>query len=163
MLGRAGPRGKVTVRCHSAGFSLVELIVIMAVIGVLFSMMVPSFLSYYQASQLTTAAQQVRTLLGQARELAIKQNGNACVKLASATQMQYYLNTTCTGAAWLGAGTDGVGNINLPPGVTVTASANPVFGYLGAVLPVATYTITNATTGATLTVSVALSGRLTIP
>jgi hypothetical protein len=47
--------------------------------------------------------------------------------------------------------------------VTVTASANPVFGYLGAALPVATYTITNATTGATLTVSVALSGRLTIP
>ena len=135
----------------------------MAVIGVLFSMMVPSFLSYYQASQLTTAAQQVRTLLSQARELAIKQNGNTCVQLASATQMQYYLNTTCTGSAWLGAGTDGVGNITLPQGVTVTASANPVFGYLGAALPAVTYTITNATTGATLTVSVALSGRITIP
>jgi len=163
MVGCAVSRSKATARCHAAGFSLAELLVLVAVIGVLFSMMMPLFLNYYQASQLTTAAQQVRTLLGQARELAIKQNGNTCVALASATQMQYYLNTTCTGAAWLGAGTDGVGNINLPQGVTVTASANPVFGYLGAAAPVATYTITHAITGATLTVSVALSGRITIP
>lgn len=163
MLGRAVPRGKATARWHSAGFTLVELLVLVAVIGVLFALMVPAFLNYYQASQLTTAAQQVRTLLNQARGLAIKQNGNACVQLASATQMQYSLNTTCTGTAWIGAGTDGVGNINLPQGVTVTASANPVFGYRGAALPAATYTVTNATTASTLTVSVALSGRITIP
>jgi Tfp pilus assembly protein FimT len=133
------------------------------VIGVLFALMVPVFLTYYQASQLTTAAQQIRALLNQARELAIKQNGNACVTLASATQMQYHLNITCTGTAWVGAGTDGVGNITLPQGVTVTASANPVFGYMGAALPAATYTVTHTTTAATLTVSVALSGRITIP
>jgi type II secretory pathway pseudopilin PulG len=133
------------------------------VIGVLFSLMVPFFLNYYQASQLTTAAQQVRTLLNQARALAIEHNGNACVMLPSTTQMQYYLNTTCTGTAWIGPGTDGVGNINLSPGVTVTASANPLFSFLGAALPAVTYTITNTTTAATLTVSVALSGRITIP
>jgi hypothetical protein len=37
-----------------------------------------------------------------------------------------------------------------------------VFNYVGSALPAATYTVTNTQTSATLTVSVALSGRVTI-
>jgi hypothetical protein len=53
--------------------------------------------------------------------------------------------------------------MNLPEGVVVTADNDPVFNYVGAALPQATYTITNPQTSATLTVTVALSGRVTIP
>jgi hypothetical protein len=54
-------------------------------------------------------------------------------------------------------------NVNLQPGFTLSATANPVFDYLGRALPAATFTITNSTTGSTVSVSVATSGRISIP
>ena len=59
--------------------------------------------------------------------------------------------------------TDPAGNVNLQPGFTLSATANPVFDYLGRALPAATYTITSSTTGSTVTVSVSTSGRVSIP
>lgn len=138
-----------------------ELIIILVVIGIMSVMALPAYLSYRQAAILKSGAQQVATMVNQARELAIKQNDSVCVKLPNAGQMVYALGG-CTGSAWIGAGTDAAGNINLPTGTTMTASANPVFNYVGSALPAATYTLTNAQTGATLTVSVAASGRVTI-
>src|SRR4029077_2881007 len=110
------------------GFTLAELVILIAVIGILSVMAVPSFLRYYQAATLKSGAQQFVTMINQARELAIKENGNVCVKLSSPTQMTYALNT-CTGTAWVGAGTDAAGNINLPTSITATTSANPIFNY----------------------------------
>lgn len=133
-----------------------------AVIGILAIMMVPAFLRYYQAATLKASAQQVVTLVNQARELAIKQNDSVCVKLPNSTQMIYAVGG-CAGTAWVGAGTDAAGNVNLPAAITMTASANPVFNYVGSALPAAVYTLTNTQTGAALTVSVAASGRITIP
>ncbi len=135
---------------------------LIAVIAILAVMAVPAFLSYYHAAGLKAGAQQVVTLINQAREIAIKENGNVCVTLPSATKMSYRLGT-CAGSAWVGAGTDATGGINLPTGITATASANPVFTYVGSALPAAIYTLTNTQTGNTLTVSVAASGRITIP
>ena len=137
---------------------------IVAVIGILFVMSAPAFLSYYQAATLKSGAQQLVTLINQARELAIKQNDDVCVKLPSTTQMTYALGS-CSGSAWVGAGTDAAGNMKLPAGITATATAQPIFTYLGSVRPasVATYTLTNTQTSATLTVSVAASGRVRIP
>lgn len=156
-------RGVKAVRGEQAegGFTLAELIVLIAVIGILSVMAVPSFLRYYQAATLKSGAQQFVSMINQARELAIKENGSVCVKLSSSTQMTYALNS-CTGAAWVGAGTDASGNINLPPRITATAGANPIFNYVGSALPAATFTLTNTQTSATLTVAVAASGRVTI-
>jgi prepilin-type N-terminal cleavage/methylation domain-containing protein len=146
------------------GFTLAELVIVIAVIGILAVMAVPSFLSYLRAAELKAGAQQVVTLVNQARELAIKENGNVCVTLPSATKMSYRLGT-CAGSAWVGAGTDAAGGINLPTGITATGTANPIFTYLGSIDPasVTVYTLTNAQTGATLTVSVTASGRITMP
>ena len=143
------------------GFTLAELVILIAVIGILSVMAVPAFLRYYQAATLKSGAQQFVAMINQARELAIKENGNVCVKLSSPTQMTYALNT-CTGTAWVGAGTDAAGNINLPTGLTATSSANPIFNYVGSALPAATFTLTNTQTSATLTVVVAASGRVTV-
>ena len=145
------------------GFTLAELVMVIAVIGILAIMAVPSFLGYYHAARLKSGAQQVVTLMNQARELAIKENGNVCVTLPTATQMSYRLGS-CGGSAWVGAGTNATGAINLPAGVTATATANPVFNYVGSAPPAgATYTLTYTQTGATLTVSVTAAGRITIP
>lgn len=138
-----------------------------AVVAILSVMAMPAFLSYYHSASLKAGAQQVFTLVNQARELAIKQNQDVCVKLPTATQMTYVLVVTspCTGSVWVGAGTDAAGNANLPTGITATASADPVFTYVGSLRPppsAVTYTLTNTQTGAALKVLVAASGRICI-
>lgn len=77
--------------------------------------------------------------------------------------MAFFQSSTCAGSPWVGSITDGAGNIALQPGFTVSASGSPVFDYLGRALPAVTYTVTNTAAGSTLTVSVATSGRVTIP
>jgi prepilin-type N-terminal cleavage/methylation domain-containing protein len=144
------------------GFTLAELVLVIAVIGILAVMAVPAFLSYLHAAGLKSGAQQVVGLMNQARELAIKENRDVCVTLPSATHISYQLGS-CGGGAWVGAGTDATGRINLPPGITVTANASPIFNYVGSALPAAIYTLTYTQTAATLSVSVAASGRVTIP
>ena len=138
------------------------MIVSFAVLGLLAAMTVPAYLSYRQSAILKSGAQQIVTMMNVARELALRVNDNVCVKLPSATTMTYTLGG-CSGTVWVGTGTDAVGNMALPEGVTVSTTANPVFNYVGSALPAATYTVTNTQTSATLTVSVALSGRVTIP
>jgi len=134
-----------------------------AISGIVIGVGVPMVLSYYHSAQVTTGAQQVRTLLNLARQIAIDQKTFVCVQVPTPTQMPFYVNSTCTGTPWVGSITDGAGNITLQPGFTVSASDSPVFDYLGRALPSMTYTVTNSTTGSTLTVSVATSGRVTIP
>ena len=153
-------------RAHQSerGFTLAELVMVIAMIGILSIMAVPAFLRYYQAATLKSGAQQFAMMVNQARELAIKTNGKVCVKMSSPTQMMYTL-VNCTGAAWVGPGTDTAGNINLPPRISAAAvgGVNPIFDYVGsAVTQAGTFTLTNAQTGATLTVAVAASGRVTI-
>jgi len=148
-----------------AGFGLAELLVVIAVIGVLSAVTVPAFVRYYQAAAVRSASQQVIALFNQARELAIQRNSTlgVCVRLASNTQMRFILDG-CDGTVWTGVWTDAAGNIKLPQGFTMSPATDVVFDYLGALLtPAVTYTVTNASSGATLTVSIAVSGRVRSP
>lgn len=147
---------------HSRGFTAAELLVVIAVIGVLFTMSIPFFLSAYQAAAARADVQQVMSLFNQARELAIKQNDSVCVSLPSNQQMTFLLGS-CAGTAWVGAGTNGTGVINLPPGFTIGPLSTVTFTYLGAATAATTYTMTNSTTGGTTTISIALSGRVRSP
>ena len=147
---------------REAGFSITELVVFIALVGVLFVMTVPFFLSYYQAAAARADVQQVMTLFNQARELAIRQNDTVCVTLPNNGQMVLLLGS-CAGDAWTGAGTDVTGNINLPQGFTIGPLNNVTFNYLGAAGAATIYTMTSSTTGRTMTISIALTGRVTSP
>jgi len=151
------------VKSRRSGFSLIELLVVLAVLGVVIGVGVPLVLTYYSNAQNTVGAQQIRTILNQGRQMALDRAAFVCVQVPTPTQMTLYLNSTCAGTPWVGSITDGAGNIALQAGFTVSASASPVFDYLGRALPPTTYTVTNTTTGSPLTVSVATSGRVTIP
>lgn len=144
------------------GFSTPELAVVCAVVGILFVMTVPFFLSYYRTAAIKAGSQQIIVLLNQARELAVKQNDNVCVQLPSNTRMQLRVGG-CAGTVWIGPGTDAAGNISLPQGFLLAPPNDIVFSYLGAALPATTYTLTDSTSGATVPVSIALTGRIASP
>ena len=150
-------------RQEHAGFGLTERLVVIAVGAVLVAVAVPLGLSYYRGAQTKAGAQQIRTILNQARQIAIDERTFVCVDVPTPTQLSIYVNSTCSGTPWRGPITDGDGNITLQPGFTASMSASPVFDYLGRALPPATYTVTSNATASTLTVSVAISGRITIP
>jgi prepilin-type N-terminal cleavage/methylation domain-containing protein len=145
---------------RQSGFSLIEMALVVAIVGILSVLATPMFLSYYQASQLRVAAEEVATFLNHGRQLGIKENVGVCVQITAAA-MRYRIGN-CGGATWVGPGTDGAGNVSVPQGVTLTTTADPVFSYLGAASPAATYTVTNTQTGATLRVFVSGSGRVSI-
>jgi len=145
---------------RQAGYSLGELAVVLAITGILASLAIPLFMTYNQAARLGVAAEEVTAFLNQGRQLAIRENSSACVHIAP-TAVQYRLGD-CTAAAWTGSITDATGNIQVPAGVTLTTTADPIFSYLGAANPGATITVTNSQDGQTLPVCVALSGRVKI-
>jgi Tfp pilus assembly protein FimT len=145
------------------GFGAPELVVVIAVVGVLFTMSISFFLSYYRVAAVKAASQQVIALLNQARGLAIETNSTSgvCVHLPSATRMQFIVDG-CGGTVWIGPGTDAAGNIKLPQDFTVVPASDVVFNYLGAALPARTYTVASASTGVTMRVRVSISGRIRI-
>jgi prepilin-type N-terminal cleavage/methylation domain-containing protein len=145
-------------RQRSGGFSLTELLVLLAVVGVLATFATPYFLSYYRTAQVRGAASEIAAYLNQGRQLALQRNGNVCVHI-TASAMHYHLGG-CGGAAWLGPGTDGAGNIPAPENITLSTTADPVFSYLGAATPAATYTVSRG--AYSLTVTVSASGRVLI-
>jgi Tfp pilus assembly protein FimT len=147
---------------RETGFSIAELVVFMALVGVLSVMSVPAFIRYYQAAAARSNVQTVITLLNQARELAVRQNDTICVTWPINTQMVLRLSN-CGGTIWIGPGTDDSGNINLPPGFTIGPLNNVTFNYLGAAGAATTYIMTNSTTTETMTISIALSGRIKSP
>jgi Tfp pilus assembly protein FimT len=143
------------------GFQLVELLLIVAIIGILITISVPFLVTYLQAATLKGQAESVATWLNQGRQLAIRNNQNVCADIDGAG-MHYHL-VNCLGTVWVGAGTNATGFIPFPAGITMSVAAPTVFNYLGAATPAATYTITQTSSGRTITVTVATTGRITIP
>jgi len=143
------------------GFTLTELLVLVAVIGIITTVSVPAFVSYWRSAALKGGAQELATILNRGRSLAIAQNTTVCVN-QSASKVQF-LTGGCAGTVWKGPGTDRNGWFALQNTITVsTTTANVVFNYLGAANTAATYTVRNPVDHATLSVNVALAGRVTI-
>lgn len=141
-----------------AGFSLVELLVLLVVGGALFSLCLPAFMSYHKNAHVLAAASGIAAYLNQGRQLAIQQNQSVCVHIA-ATAM-HYAQGSCAGTVWVGPGTDATGNIPAPGGIALTTTADPVFTNLGAAAPAATVTVTRGS--ARLSVIVSASGRVIV-
>jgi prepilin-type N-terminal cleavage/methylation domain-containing protein len=146
----------------SRGFTLAELLVLLAIVGILSTMSVGAFVTYWHAAAVKGGAQELKTLLNQARQLAIAQNTTVCVN-QSGTSVQF-LTGGCGGTVWTGPGTDGNGWFTLQNSVNVSSTtANVVFDYMGAGTTAGTYTVQNPVDNSTMTVTVALSGRITMP
>ena len=149
-------------RPSQAGYSLVELVITVGMILVVTTWAMPSFLNYLRSARVRAGAQTVSAYLNEGRQLAIKTNGSVCV--AHTTSTMQFKTTNCTGAVIYVAGLVGAsGNVRLPENVSLTSTASAIFGQLGNATTGATYTVTDTPSGRTLTVTVAASGRITIP
>jgi prepilin-type N-terminal cleavage/methylation domain-containing protein len=149
-----------TTTCGQGGLSLVEIILVVAIMGILAVLATPMFLRYYQAAEARAAAQGIVSYLNQARQLAIMQNRSICVHIDPTTM--HYHQGSCAGPQWVAPGTDASGDIKLLEGITLTRNQDPVFTYLGAASQGATYTLTHTKSGIQMTVVVSNSGRVSV-
>lgn len=150
------------VTSHESAFSTMELLVVIAMIGVIAALATPLFMSYWRTSSTTAGAAELAAAINRARQLAISGNRNYCAEV-SGTKVRYRenANATCTaGAIWTGPGTDNSGLIRLENSIAV--SGGPVvFTSLGAATLAGTFTVTNPN-GGTRAVIVAASGRVRV-
>lgn len=147
---------------NARGFTLIELIVVMAMIGILAVLAAPTLISYWQASSLQAGARELASAVNLGRQLAISRNTTVCVEV---TGTNIRLRTGgCGGTIWTGSGTDGAGVIRIsdPGNLNITTTANVVFTNLGAASTAGTYTVTNPVNNQTRTVVVSGSGRVTV-
>lgn len=148
--------------CGQDGFSMIELLVVVAVLGIMALIALPWWQTYVPAATLTGAARQVQAGLNQARQLAIGTRQNICVQTVLPNGLRL-LQNGCGGAAWTGPGTDGAGTLWVASNVGIAnAGPNPIFTSFGNAIQTATFTLTGPQ-AQTITVTVQPSGRVTIP
>jgi prepilin-type N-terminal cleavage/methylation domain-containing protein len=149
------------------GFTMAELVVVVAVLGLLAAIGVPSLWTSLRSASLRAGAEEVIAVLQSARQLAIRTNTTVCVR-HDAGRAHYHVGS-CAAAAWTGTGTDAEGRIQLANGLRVSGSDNLCFNALGAgaatPAPCAangTLVVTNPSGGDTLSVVIATTGRLRV-
>jgi type IV fimbrial biogenesis protein FimT len=149
-------------RSARAGYSLIELVITVGMILIVTTFAMPSFISYYQSARVRAAAQTVSAYLNEGRQLAIKTNGSVCVSYTTSTMQ--FRTTNCSGSLISVAGlTNSSNSVRLPDGISLTANTSAIFGQLGNATTAAQYTVTDTASNRTLTITVAGSGRITIP
>lgn len=90
------------------GYTLVELIAAIAVIGIISMVATPLFMTFLRASETRGASREVAALLYQARELAIARNEDYRVEIDVPGNRLRFVRTLDS-TAWIGPGTDGQG------------------------------------------------------
>lgn len=149
------------------GFTLAELVVVVAVVAVLTAVSVPALWTYFRPATLRAGAEEAVTVLNHARQLAIRLNTTVCITNDSSTVRLHV--GACSAAAWAGPSTDASGNIRLTNGLMLGGTNNLCFNYLGAgsaspapCVANGTLVVTNPAGGSTMRVVMATTGRIRI-
>ena len=142
-----------------AGFSLTELIVVIAIFGVVSLATIPNLVSFQRAAATRAGAQELANIVNRARWLAISNRTMVC--LVTTSYRVQVKTGGCAGTNWTGAGTDSNGTFGLQNGMRVTTNPQVVFSPLGTATTTGSFTVQNTADNSTMTVTVAGSGRIT--
>ena len=103
---------------RNKGFTIIELMIVMAIFGVLAGVMTPSFLAWRDRSKVKGDATELRAVFESAKLRAIKHNTNAVVVFPDTTSYQAFVDTNDNGIR--DADEDIIVSRTLSPGVTIT-------------------------------------------
>jgi len=134
---------------EKSGFSLMELMIVVAVMGIVSAIAAPNYIDYMANERLKGAARMVMSDLMLARAKAVTQNINVTVAFTS--NYSYTITGDATARDIRNDYYD----------VTFSASANPIF-YPRGTTGGTTVTLTSARTGASKCVMAASTGRVKI-
>ena len=139
---------------HSKGFTMIELMITLAVLGILVAIAIPSYNSMMPRYRLSGAARLVATDLMRARMQAVKLSTNVTVAFNSSTD-----SYTISGGSY-----SETFNIKSKySGVELASSANPVFHPRGTLDPninASSVTVTLTNSSGTKQVEVNIAGRV---
>ena len=148
---------------NKTGFSLLELMIVLAIMGILSAIAAPNFMHYMAERRLSGAARMVMSDLMAARQKAVSQNNNFKV-FFNASNHQYTIldDDDNDGTADTGEATE-VRDIQTDYyDVTLSASANPIFTPRGTSTNGTKVTLSSTKTGVSKYVRVAWTGRVKI-
>ena len=145
----------------SRGLTTPELLVALAIAGILMGVAVPNLISWLPTKQLSDATRQVATDLRLARMKAISQNTKFRINFVSTTTYRFERDTNNNGTYEIPSEIES-GPFSLPEGITVTATGpTSEFQPRGTANVASTITLTNGS-GETKDVNIALVGRVKI-
>jgi len=159
-------RSRSTARIASAGYSVVELVILVFVISILSAMSFPMYLSYSRAQETDGAARTIVVALNHARQLAITRGISYSVETQTTPNNRMrstcVVGPQCPTSPWTGAGTDGAGWRTLENASRIVLGPTITFSSLGAATASGTLRVQNSSLTGCLDVVVSPSGRIRI-
>ena len=137
------------------GFSLVEMLVALAILGVLLAVGAVGLLGYLETTRLNQARQEVAAALRLVGNRALSESQPYTVRVRSGTPARI---------SWARAGSTGeLGSITVPHNVRVSVSPNGPIQYVGRGFPVRQYVLTLERGSRSATVVVLTTGKVVTP
>lgn len=122
-------------RLDGRGMTLVELVVSLALALIVLGSAIPMLLSYLWSSTTDSGARELRTALNRARQIAVTNRSNVCVRVGG-SRYQFLPNARCDDSdPWRGPGSDERGNFRVANNVRLEGPLDgPVFTPTGSTL-----------------------------
>jgi len=154
-------------RPDSAGFTVAELLVTVAVISILSAIGFPLYLSYSRAQETDGAARTIVVSMNQARQLAVMRGTSFSVEAQTNpnNRMRFCSGTAvpCPGGqVYTGPGTDASGWRRLENSSRITVAPAITFSSLGAATAAGALRVQNSSATGSLDVCVSPSGKIKI-